>query len=442
MRRLFPAFLLLLAGSAQAIEFEQLFVAGAGRDGELAQAAEVFRPYQTQLYVRFVYRDATPGQTLTAHWQIVEDEQGRSGEFASSDVVLEKAADLGQFSYRIEEAWPIGRFRVTVTEAGNRIVGEVDFEIRADGAAAPPAAPLPVADPDTPTPPPFTEIVAPPPARIAVDRAFIAGGQTGETFHVDEPVVWLRVEYRDARAGQVLTATWEHLGSKGQAANGVFARRDLALDGPVGQAEFSFRPDPAGSWLPGDYRVTLSDAERVLADRNFTITPRAPVAKVAAPQKKAAAAAKPAAKADKPGKRIAPKVLQASLTKGIENARPKELVDEFTNVWRRLLLYTRIDGGSDGGRITARWYSGDTLQSESSETVTPGENWVVFWLYVSNPDLTLPIGPARVELWYGKKLLKTANYEVKQAGFFEGLGDAFQQMGNEMQWLIDQGVKD
>lgn len=434
--------LLLLSVPAQAIEFDQLFVTGAARGGQLGEARTVFAADETQLYVRFAYRDANPGQTLSAHWQLLADDQGRSGEFASADLTLDKAADLGQFTYRIEDRWPIGQFRVTLTEAGNQIVGELDFSITADGKPAAAAVVASVAATETPTPPPFTEIYATPPSKLNVERAFIAADREGERFPSDTAEIFLRLEYRDARPLQSLTATWEHLGENGGDGMGVFARHSLQLDQSAHQVEFSFRPDPAGSWLPGGYRVTVNDDTEVLVQREFRIEAAAP-APVAKPIDKSASApkAKPAS-STKAVRRVAPSVLEATLAKGIEDARPKDPVTEFTNVWRRLLLWTRIDGGSHGGKITARWYSGDVLQSSHGEPINPGENWVVFWLYLKTPEMTLPLGPARVELWYGKKLLKTVRYEVKQPGFFEGLGDAFQQMGNEMQWLIDQEIKD
>ncbi|MCB1738616.1 MAG: hypothetical protein KDI42_10850, partial [Gammaproteobacteria bacterium] len=351
--------LLLLSGPAQAIKFDQLFVTGAAHGGQLGEARSVFAADETQLHVRFVYRDAKPGQTLSAHWQLLADDQGRSGEFASADLTLDKAADLGQFTYRIEDRWPIGQFRVTLTEAGSQIVGELDFSITADGkpvaavAAGAETGAATVAVAETPTPPPFTEIYATPPSKLVIERAFIAADREGERFPSDSAEIFLRLEYRDARPGQSLTAIWEQLGEHGGDGLGVFARHSLQLDQSANQAEFSFRPDPAGSWLPGGYRVTVSDDAQVVVQREFRIEARAPTPiappvapPVATPSGKPPVKPTPTTKAVK---RVAPSVLEATLAKGIEDAKPKDAVSEFTNVWRRLLLWTRIDGGSHGG---------------------------------------------------------------------------------------------
>lgn len=516
----------LLSSQALALEFTRLFAAGAPSPGEASEEGEVFQTTTPVVYIRFAYTGGQAGQQIHAYWVLEKDVQGRSGEFATDQVRLEKASDLGQFSFGPEEAWSPGEYRVVLTDSDNNILAEQPFRIAQAAHLATAAKPaprkyvpgqkpalathpgdsMPTMEPAQPRPTAQAhapaQIAAPAPdpvdqqqnssdlaeiaARHAVEKTPISsvptatvptvtdlsfagpdrkGGKPGKAstkFKSNTPVIALRLHYANAQAGTRLRAVWEHTagsnakGKVAPAGTGLFAITELALQTtPEGDAHFAYQPAlqeqksaTSHYWLPGRYRVTLvaSGAQStVLGSQEFTITQARPAPKKVVKKTKAQAKLKAKPKPKKVTRTIAPKVLEATLAKSIESAQPKEPTSEFTNVWRRLLLWTRIDGGNKGGTITARWYTGKTggvKQSEKRQAIGPGENWVVFWLHLKNPEAMLPKGPARVELYWGKKRLKTIHYEVKQAGFFDGLSDSFQQMGNEMQWLMDQQLSD
>jgi len=271
--------MLLSGASVGAITFDQIFFAGDGRDGQLGAARSQFTPDESRIYLRFIYREGRPGEELIAHWQIVEDIQGRSGEFASSRMTLEKSADRGQFSYTAEEPWPIGRYRVTITDSANIIVEELDYQVVAKNQAPKPApvrktSAANIKEEQDELPPPFTDIFAPAPSRLAISRTLTVGRSEAQQFKADEPVIYVRYEYVDAAPAQAIDAVWEHLGHAGHPGIGIFARDRVTLEKSSGRAQFSFRPKPAGSWLPGDYKVTLLEGSQILANANFSIIPK------------------------------------------------------------------------------------------------------------------------------------------------------------------------
>jgi hypothetical protein len=262
-------------------------------------------------------------------------------------------------------------------------------------------------------------------ARLRLSQVFLAGkkgpakaASKPAEFRSDEPIVFVRFHHQQAAADDQLRAIWNHLGSKDKATVGLFASAALTLDQGDGKGQFSFRP-VNGSWYPGSYRVDLYDAGGLLESIPFTVVPFA---------------------GQGLGSRSSLRVLDAALTTGIKDRRPKKRVKEFSDMWKRLMLWTRIDGGSRGGELTASWYGGKhgKLQARHTQQIDAGESWVVFWLHLEHSEKLLPVGSARVELRQSGHAVRTVGYRVKKTGFLKRIGDAFKQVGEEFQSLMEQ----
>lgn len=270
---LFIGILVILATSVQAITFDQIFFAGDGRDGKLGGARSQFAPDDSRIYLRFIYRDGQPGQKLIAYWQILEDVQGRSGQFATSEMTLEKSADRGQFSFNAEEPWAIGQYRVTITDSNNIIVEEMDFQVVSEKSQAAPKtgqnSQFEVQDEELP--PSFLEQYRPDQGELVVSKVFSVGREESVQFKNSEPTIYIRFEYSGASPNQTVDAVWDHLGENSQGGIGIFARAQVKLERSSGRAQFSFRPKPAGSWLGGDYRVVLLNNQKIIGQTEFTI---------------------------------------------------------------------------------------------------------------------------------------------------------------------------
>jgi hypothetical protein len=260
----------LLPSAAWAIAFTEIFTAGDGRDGALAPPSDALPAGEKTVYVRFVYRDARPGETLRAHWHLVRDGEGRSGEFATTELRLEKAADLGQFSYTADPGFPAGHYRVEVRDERGAEVASVAYTVGDIGPQAVGQGPD-GAGPARPAP-----ASAAPIDSLEVVRVFTAGRARADRFPADEAVVHVRLEHRDAQPGGRLTAVWRHLGTAGSGGIGAFALADLPLESPDGRAEFSFRPRTGEGWLPGAYRVEVFSGPREVARADFGIDPVVP----------------------------------------------------------------------------------------------------------------------------------------------------------------------
>lgn len=238
------------APAPQPLVFTQLFTAGTGQGGRLAEPSSEFSPEEPAVHVRFVYEGGTPGEELRSRWVV----RGPGGprEFAQSAVTLQKAADRGQFSFTPAAGtrWQESVYRVEIL-GRESLVGEIDFLVR--GSSAPPAAaggPVSVLN-----------------AVLAKD---VENGQpkdpvTEFSTARKRLVLWAQGQ---AAGGGALTARWYAT----DGGDRVLAEHTLAV--PAGESRVAFWLEVAGEnakFKQGPFRVDLVSGNRVIRQLPFRI---------------------------------------------------------------------------------------------------------------------------------------------------------------------------
>ena len=285
----------------------------------------------------------------------------------------------------------------------------------------------------------------------------------------------LSFAYEGAKAGAVVLVKWLLLGDKAQAVG----EGRVQLRAASGRAELSQQAPGVSRWMEGSYRAELFAHGEAIAQVYFSLPAaggRAPggpleMAKAAPPAPETHRAAPERSKTAPPARREPPRapapalspavtvvpppvpvpaapravqVLQAAFTKDVVGGEPKDVVEEYTTVRRRLILWAKVDGGPGGGALTARWRAGkgpkQTL-GEHTLRVGPGESRVAFWLEPAVQDMQFPRGEIEVELLSGGKLLQAMPLRIRKAGMLETLGGALEEAGQELNKALQEGTK-
>ncbi|OOZ42164.1 hypothetical protein BOW53_00875 [Solemya pervernicosa gill symbiont] len=242
-----------------------------------------------------------------------------------------------------------------------------------------------------------------PQADIRFIQLFTAGiGRDGELakasnqFPLTTSTIHLRYEYEHGIPGEKLTAKWYRLDT---ASKKPFASASAKLQKRSDKGQFSFTPDKAG-WRQGLYRVVIEGRGRSLTEVDFVIglpqpaklpeqlitplpvqvevasidfsveenapklveveaAPRPRVATSRPPQEvgvapevkrpKVSAATTTPKKSVKSPPVPAIKIVDAYLAKKLGKKGPKGKSKKFSNAWRRLVLWAKIDAPQGGG---------------------------------------------------------------------------------------------
>lgn len=258
---------------------------------------------------------------------------------------------------------------------------------------------------------------------LAFTQLFTAGAARGgklaepsREFTPDERTIHLRFAYEGGIAGEELRSRWVWIGPGGPQ---EIAQSTLRLKKTADRGQFSFSPAEGARWREGAYRVEIVGRGAVLGQADFVV-------------QAARAAAPPPAIAGRVS------VVEAVLAKDVEQGQPKDPVTEFSAVRKRLILWARV-GAPGGGALTARWYAtdgGDRLLGEHTLAVPAGENRVAYWLEVADDKTKFPRGGFRVDLLSAGQTVKQVPFHIRPAGFFEEVGEAFEQLGRELDKAI------
>lgn len=282
------------------------------------------------------------------------------------------------------------------------------------------------------------------PKSIVFKQLFTAGtGQDGKLagpsseFSPEEPAIHIRFIYEGGIPGEELGSRWVFRAPDGPV---EIARSTVKLQKAADRGQFSFTPAEGTRWLEGIYRVEILGRGSVLAEVDFLV--RGPQtgagSQVAAPPPVfSLLPAPPMAVGGPVG------VLNAVLAKDVENGQAKEPVKEFSTARKRLVLWAQTQA-PNGGALTARWYAtdgGDRLLGEHTLPVPPGESRLAYWLEVADKNTKFNRGRFRVDLVSNNQVVQQLSFRIREAGFFEELGEAFEQFGKELEKAIKGEVK-
>lgn len=275
-------------------------------------------------------------------------------------------------------------------------------------------------------------------ARLVTVGQGRAGGEPEPVaeFAPDERTIRVLFTYRDATPGEELRSRWTRRDPAGAV---EVATPTAKLQRAVGTGEFAFSPPTGGRWAEGPYRVEISGRGRMLADIDFRVgAPPGGAAVASAPPGPVASLPPPPPPG--PGPAAGPvSVVDAVLARDIAEGQAKDPVTEFSTARKRLLLWARVQAPA-GGALTARWYAvdgGERLLGEHALAVPAGESRVACWLEVANDQAKFTRGRYRVDLVAGDRVVRQLPFRVREAGFLEGLGEAIEQFGKE----LDKAIK-
>lgn len=276
------------------------------------------------------------------------------------------------------------------------------------------------------------------PKRLVFKQLFTVGaGQAGKLakpareFSPDERTIYVRFVYEGGVPGEELQSRWLFQEPGGAQ---ELAQSALKLEKAADRGQFSFAPPEGSPWPEGSYRVEILGRGGVVGQVEFFV--RAP--QFAAPPSGTASSPFSIESLLSPGG-PAPAgivtVLNAVFAKDIEKGQPKEPVIEFTTARKRLILWAQTEA-RNGGVLTARWFAmdgGDRLLGEHALAVPPGQQPVAYWLEVADKNVKFGRGRFRVDLVSDNQVVQQLPFTIREAGFFEELGEAFQQLGEELQ---------
>ena len=296
---------------------------------------------------------------------------------------------------------------------------------------------------------------APMPKPFVFKQLFTAGVSKGgklaepsSEFSPGEPAIHVRFIYEGGVPGEELQSRWLFRGASGQQ---EFARNTVKLVKSADRGQFSFTPAEGTRWIEGIYRVEILGRGNLLAEIDFVVrgaqvtsAPRVaglePFSPPSAPVVEAPSRF-PTTSSLKPGGQMPSgpiTVLNAVLAKDVENGQAKDPVKEFSTARKRLVLWSQTQA-PNGGALTARWYAtdgGDRLLGEHTLAVPPGESRLAYWLEVADKNAKFNRGRFRVDLVSDNRVIQQIPFRIREAGFFEELGEVFEQFGKELEKAI------
>ena len=283
---------------------------------------------------------------------------------------------------------------------------------------------------------------------LILTRLFVIAGAPGRKraepaieFSPDEQTLSVRYAYEGGVPGEELSARWIHRTAAGPVEVG---RSTTRVQKAIDQGQFSL--SPGRPWSDGLYRVEIGGRRGIVGETDFLVQgpqvaavpppfPGRPIMTTPAPDATEAIAT-PALTSAAPGSLVS--VLDALFARDVENGEAKEPVTEFSTARRRLVLWARVRA-SGGGALLARWYAtdgGDRLLGEHTLGVPAGESRVAYWLEPAHDKGKFHRGPLRVDLIAGGRVIKSLPLRIRQAGFFDELGEAVEQFGRELEKAI------